>query len=154
MCISYITYYVLINFWLCYVIKFTWRIQQRWKTFDATVVRGACPFLTLKKKNFKSSEVGFIPWQIINGQNPQSTYPNLQSHWVREREKTLSLFVCLFFWKLEWGHHTINEPAVGKYRMTCVINLFLLFSASWKFQSKYLDAIDRLHKILLLITVK
>lgn len=46
----YIMYYVLINFWLCYVIKFTWRIQQRWKTFDATVRRAVCPFLTLKKK--------------------------------------------------------------------------------------------------------
>ena len=44
----YVYIYVLINFWLCYVIKFTWMIQQRWKTFDATVRIGFCPFLTLK----------------------------------------------------------------------------------------------------------
>jgi len=47
----YIIYYVLINFWLCYVTKFTWRIQQRWKTFDATVRRGVCPFITLEKNS-------------------------------------------------------------------------------------------------------
>jgi len=58
--------YVLINFWLCYVIKFTWMIQQRWKTFDATVRRGFCPFLTLEKKtNFRNPEVELILWHQL-----------------------------------------------------------------------------------------
>jgi len=62
----YVYIYVLINFWLCYVIKFTWMIQQRWKTFDATVRIGFCPFLTLKN-SFQALNWFF---DISNGQTP------------------------------------------------------------------------------------
>ena len=39
------------------------------------------------------------------------------TEWEREREETWSLFVSLILSKLDWGHHTINEPAVGKYKI-------------------------------------
>jgi len=107
-----ILYNVLINFWLCYVIKFTWRIQQRWKTFDATVSpRGFCPFLTILTK--------LHSWQIVDGQNFLNQLIQIYeaTEWEREREETWSLFVSLILSKLDWGHHTINEPAVGKYKI-------------------------------------
>jgi len=51
----------------------------------------------------------------------------------REREKTCSLFVCLIFWKLDWGHHSINEPAVGKYKVGWVVSSSSSFEAVGNF---------------------
>ena len=150
--------YVLINFWLCYVIKFTWMIQQRWKTFDATVRRGFCPFLTLKKKNswawIDSLTSAMGRRSLIN--LSKSTKPLSE----REREKTCSLFVCLIFWKLDWGHHTINEPAVGKYKVGWVVSSSYSFEAvgnfsRWWGNLKLNDrTIDQIHKFLSLVIVK
>jgi len=88
----YVYIYVLINFWLCYVIKFTWMIQQRWKTFDATVRIGFCPFLTLKNK-FQALNWFF---DISNGQTAFNQLIQIYeaTEWERERK----LVVCLFVW--------------------------------------------------------
>jgi len=51
----------------------------------------------------------------------------------REREKTCSLFVCLIFWKLDWGHHMINEPDVGKYKVGWVVSSSSSFEAVGNF---------------------
>jgi hypothetical protein len=121
-----ILYNVLINFWLCYVIKFTWRIQHRWKTFDATVSpRCLCPFLTI---------LGWKFWRLILDRSSMSRSSSINlskstkplSEREKERKLVVCLFVCLIFWKLDWGHHTINEPVVGKYKVGQL--LFVIFS--------------------------
>jgi len=49
----------------------------------------------------KADDISFF-WQqqkSTEAPHPQSTYPNLRSHWVRERMREKLKFVCLIFWK-------------------------------------------------------